>query len=124
MRNRVFKASMERYESLHMYFGVSIIRHFCYPPSHTSSPPPFFYSSFPLKFSHRSPFTKSKSRSADHDDIFNAQNTRNTGYIPPLIPTGPVKQIHDEKPTGITEGWLEKKKSSKMFSMGPEWQKR
>jgi hypothetical protein len=84
----------------------------------------FFSPSFSFKFSHRSPFAKSKSKSTDHDDIFNAQNTRNTGYVPPLISTGPLKQIHDEKPTGITEGWLEKKKSSKMFSMGPEWQKR
>lgn len=84
----------------------------------------FLHSFSLLKFCHRSPFNKSKSKSTDHDDIFNAQNTRNTGYVPPLISTGPSKQIHDEKPTGITEGWLEKKKSSKMFSMGPEWQKR
>jgi hypothetical protein len=84
----------------------------------------FLHSFSLLKFCHRSPFNKSKSKSTDHDDIFNSQNTRNTGYVPPLISTGPSKQIHDEKPTGITEGWLEKKKSSKMFSMGPEWQKR
>ena len=60
------------------------------------------------------------STSADHGDIFNHRNTLITGYVPPLITTRTVL----EKPTGITEGWLEKKKSSKMFSVGPAWQKR
>ena len=57
--------------------------------------------------------------------MFDPQNTRNTGYVPPLITApGGRHPYPDQKPNGITEGWLEKKKSSKIFSMGPEWQKR
>lgn len=60
----------------------------------------------------------------DGDELFNPEKTRQTGYVPPLIKSNPVIQDNDEKPSGISEGWLEKKKSSKMFSMGAEWQKR
>lgn len=135
MRNRAFKALMERYERkkvITCIWGDWAVYYLLLLLSFLSIFYLCIYSFFflflhsfsLLKFCHRSPFNKSKSKSTDHDDIFNAQNTRNTGYVPPLISTGPSKQIHDEKPTGITEGWLEKKKSSKMFSMGPEWQKR
>ena len=82
----------------------------------------------------RSPFhgilgTKKKSNSNDSEDLLPS-----AGYVPPLVhpsagpiglPAGGSKALFsEEKPTGITEGWLEKKKSSKMFSMGAEWQKR
>lgn len=55
--------------------------------------------------------------------MLDSQNTRDTGYVPPTIAL-PRSSYTDQKPNGITEGWLEKKRSSKIFSMGPEWQKR
>lgn len=72
---------------------------------------------------HKNPMNRADantSTSADKGDIFNSRNTIITGYVPPSI----SGRTALEKPTGITEGWLEKKKSSKMFSVGPAWQKR
>ena len=67
-------------------------------------------------------------KNSDTDDLFSAEKTKQTGYVPPLIDSHSVPQnkflFNEEKPTGISEGWLEKKKSSKMFSMGAEWQRR